>query len=145
MSSDLCYTECGDGGCRCVKNATSIVDQLYVISTNDDILSCICGDFQVMLSTDETVNIFMCLFMYLFIIIYSLSWWPVECQLNALYFIISFIFICALGRMVTGHRQIMVTHKIGILGIKVQLVQQGVRVLSRVFVQRRYGMWLSGH
>lgn len=46
MSSDLCYTECGDGGCRCVKNATSVVDQLYVISTNDDILSCICGDFQ---------------------------------------------------------------------------------------------------
>lgn len=47
LSSDLCYTECGDGGCRCVKNATSIVDQLYVTSTKGDILSCICGDFQV--------------------------------------------------------------------------------------------------
>lgn len=47
LSSDLCYTECGDGGCRCVKNVSSIVDQLYVASTKGDILSCICGDFQV--------------------------------------------------------------------------------------------------
>lgn len=47
LSSDLCYTECGDGGCRCVKNSTSIVDQLYITSAKGDILSCICGDFQV--------------------------------------------------------------------------------------------------
>ncbi|XP_050435516.1 uncharacterized protein LOC126842547 [Adelges cooleyi] len=46
LSSDLCYTECGDGGCRCVKNSTSVVDQLFVMSTKGDILSCICGDFQ---------------------------------------------------------------------------------------------------
>lgn len=47
LSSNLCYTECGDGGCRCVKNASSVVDQLYVTSTVGDVLSCICGDFQV--------------------------------------------------------------------------------------------------
>lgn len=49
LSSNLCYTECGDGGCRCVKNATSVVDQLYVTSAKGDVLSCICGDFQVIL------------------------------------------------------------------------------------------------
>jgi len=53
--------------------------------------------------------------------------------------------MCALGRMATSHRQIVVTHQVGILGIKVQLGQQGVRILSRVFVQRRYGVRLSGH
>ncbi|XP_050539995.1 uncharacterized protein LOC126904792 isoform X2 [Daktulosphaira vitifoliae] len=46
LSSNLCYTECGDGGCRCVKNLTTVVDQLLITSTNGDILSCICGDFQ---------------------------------------------------------------------------------------------------
>lgn len=55
------------------------------------------------------------------------------------------MFVCALGRMVTSHRQIMVTHQVGILRIKVQLGQQGVRILGRVFVQRRYGVRLSSH
>lgn len=38
----------------------------------------------------------------------------------------------------------MVTRQPGILDIKVQLVQQRIRVLRRVFVQRRRGVRLSG-
>lgn len=46
------------------------------------------------------------------------------------------------GRMVTGHREIVVADQLGVFDIQVQLVQQRIRVFSRVFVQRRHGLRL---
>lgn len=48
------------------------------------------------------------------------------------------------GRMVAGHRQIVVVRQLGVLDIQVQLVQQRVRIPGRVFVQRRRGVRLPG-